>query len=185
MSFLSGRHRGILTLATEVASLIQERHFTQTALCRRIEERLAALVRTDDWLEEQWRTVSPTSYRRTPLHEDPAGRFSIGCFVWAPGQFTPIHDHRSWGVIGVLQTGIAAVNYRLATDGTLTETSRSRLPAGATTFVNAEIGDIHKVGNPSPFPAITIHVYGTTFANVCKSQYSPPRQTEQLYESYV
>ena len=37
------------------------------------------------------------------MHAEPDGSFSVVGLVWRPGQITPIHDHVTWCVIGVLQ----------------------------------------------------------------------------------
>ena len=39
------------------------------------------------WLPKEARRSSPNSYHRHLLHEDPAGRFSIGSFVCRTGRF--------------------------------------------------------------------------------------------------
>ena len=45
----------------------------------------------------------PAGYQTHRLHAEPDGSFSIAAMVWRPGQVTPIHDHVSWCVTGVLQ----------------------------------------------------------------------------------
>lgn len=47
------------------------------------------------------------------MHEDPDGRFPIGCIVWSPGQHTPIHDQAGWGVAGVAAGALRETSYRL------------------------------------------------------------------------
>jgi predicted metal-dependent enzyme (double-stranded beta helix superfamily) len=37
------------------------------------------------------------------LYAEPYGTFSIVVLVWCPGQVTPIHDHVTWCVFGVIQ----------------------------------------------------------------------------------
>src|SRR5690349_12130266 len=38
-----------------------------------------------------------------PLYVEPDGSFSIVAVVWPPGHVTPIHDHTTWCVFGVVQ----------------------------------------------------------------------------------
>jgi len=64
---------------------------------------LADLVAVDDWLPDEYATPSPVRYQQYLLHCDPLERFSVVSFVWGPGQSTPIHDHRVWGLVGVLR----------------------------------------------------------------------------------
>ncbi|MAJ28453.1 MAG: hypothetical protein CMJ92_03520, partial [Planctomycetes bacterium] len=56
---------------------------------------------TDEFLDQF--EGSSQKYTRHLLHADPEDRFSLLALVWKPGQGTPIHDHPSWGVIGVLR----------------------------------------------------------------------------------
>jgi predicted metal-dependent enzyme (double-stranded beta helix superfamily) len=46
---------------------------------------------------------SPTAYSRNLIYEAPDGGLSLYAIVWLPGQWTPIHDHGSWGVVGVVE----------------------------------------------------------------------------------
>ena len=105
-----------------------------------------------------------SSYSRHLLYADPEDRFSLMCLVWRPGQGTPIHDHPSWGVLGVLHGRMRFVNY--AHD----EISGHRCLVPVETFVAAKgsVGtvyppmvDIHRMENASREElAVTIHCYG-------------------------
>ena len=67
------------------------------------ERLLRDLVRHDDWLPGAFAVPSPESYRQYLLYCDPLERFSVVSFVWQPGQRTPIHDHLTWGLVGVMR----------------------------------------------------------------------------------
>ena len=45
----------------------------------------------------------PDHYARNAVHIDEAGGPSLYVLVWRPGQWTPVHDHGTWGVVGVVQ----------------------------------------------------------------------------------
>jgi predicted metal-dependent enzyme (double-stranded beta helix superfamily) len=66
-------------------------------------ELLGTLVSRDDWLPERFAQADPDRYQQLLLHCDPLERFSVVSFVWGPGQRTPIHDHCTWGLIGMLR----------------------------------------------------------------------------------
>ena len=100
----------------EVDRLHREHH--QTApLLDAVAQRLAALVRYDDWLPEEYTLPHPHQYQQYLLHADSGERFSIVSFVWGPGQATPIHDHRVWGAIGMLRGAEENQRYQLDADG--------------------------------------------------------------------
>jgi len=64
---------------------------------------LKQLIEHDDWLPDAFAQPHPDRYQQYLLHVDSAQRFSIVSFVWGAGQKTPIHDHRTWGLIGMLR----------------------------------------------------------------------------------
>jgi 3-mercaptopropionate dioxygenase len=95
------------------------------------------------------------------LHVEPDGSFSLLAIVWRRGQWTRIHDHVTWCVFARLQGDVTEELYHLdAPSETLVPAGRRRCTAGT---VRCELppGDIHRLGNPDPAPAITLHVYGT------------------------
>jgi hypothetical protein len=48
-------------------------------------------------------TGDPDPYKSEVLYSEPDGSLSIVALVWRPGQVTPIHDHVTWCVFGVIQ----------------------------------------------------------------------------------
>ena len=96
---------------------------TQTALDELVKGVRAAVSRHADWRETarlvadelernlpspgvltaEQRVGDPDGYRSHALHTEPDGSFSIVALIWRPGQMTPIHDHVTWCVFGVLQ----------------------------------------------------------------------------------
>ena len=80
---------------------------------------LAQLVSHDDWLPDEFAQPDPERYQQFLLHADSRQRFSIVSFVWGPGQSTPIHDHRVWGLIGMLRGSEYSQGFERGTDGAL------------------------------------------------------------------
>ena len=100
---------------------------------------------------------------------EPGGAFSIAVMVWRPGQATPIHDHVSWCVTGVLQ-GIEYVEIFAPGPGgrCLTEVIRRQHPPG-TVAGFAPPGDIHRVRNCGSGIAVSLHLYGANLAELGSS----------------
>lgn len=122
---------------------------------------LRELVSRDDWLDPQFAVPHPQYYRQYLLHADPQDRYSVVSFVWGPGQKTPIHDHCTWGAIGMLRGAEVGQAYTQR-DGTLAAGEAERLEPGDVAFVSPSIGDIHVVRNAyDDRVSISIHVYGT------------------------
>jgi len=80
---------------------------------------LSQLVSHDDWLPDDFARPDPERYQQYLLHADSRQRFSIVSFVWGPGQSTPIHDHRVWGLIGMLRGAEYSQGFKRNGDGAL------------------------------------------------------------------
>ena len=107
--------------------------------------------------------------------------FSARLYIYEPGQYTPVHDHNSWGVYGCFSGNVEVVRYRRQDDETrdgyaqLRETDRIMLLPGDTSVVRPLNGGIHQAGNPSSGTCVMLSVYGTPIRRVYVNQYDPMR----------
>jgi 3-mercaptopropionate dioxygenase len=146
---------------------------TQHADWQRTAELVAAELRKNlpapEVLTDEERAGDPGEYRCHVLHAEPDGSFSVTAMVWRPGQVTPIHDHVTWCVFGVIQGAEYEELYSLAADGShLTEVGRSQNDVGEVSGF-APPGDIHRVRNCGQDVAISIHVYGADITRLGSS----------------
>jgi len=124
------------------------------------------LCADDRWLPEAKRTGSPDCYTRHLLHRDPENRFVVLALVWMPGQMTPIHDHSCWGVMGIVENSLEEVCYDRLDDGSRTdfaELEQSRgtdVGRGSVAYLLPPFEEIHRIGNTTDKPTISLHVYG-------------------------
>jgi predicted metal-dependent enzyme (double-stranded beta helix superfamily) len=125
---------------------------------------LRAQLPTPDVLTPEQRVGDPDRYRSHTLHVEPDGSFSIVGLVWRPGQITPIHDHVTWCVFGVVQ----GVEHEELFDADLNPIGESDNHTGDVSGF-APPGDIHRVHNISDETAISIHIYGTDVARIGSS----------------
>jgi 3-mercaptopropionate dioxygenase len=127
------------------------------------------LLRGDrSFLRPQHLLSDPDHYRRNAIYICPEGSLSLFALVWLPGQWTPVHDHGSWGVVGVLQ-GLLEERSFMAADGEITADDGIHLKRGGV-FVLPENAlssfvpnpdHIHMTGVPVERPmAVTLHLYG-------------------------
>jgi len=111
----------------------------------------------------------PAGYQTHVIHVEPGGSFSIAVMVWRPGQVTPIHDHVSWCVTGVMQGTEYEEIFAPGPGGQhLTEVIRRQNPPG-TVAGFAPPGDIHRVRNCGSGIAVSLHVYGANLAELGSS----------------
>jgi predicted metal-dependent enzyme (double-stranded beta helix superfamily) len=132
---------------------------------------LADLVAHDDWLPDAFAQADPQRYQQYLLHADPLERFSVVSFVWGAGQFTPIHNHTVWGLIGVLRGQEISQSFAQSLDGRWIKKDQPHtLAQGQVEVVSPSIGDVHRVSNAlADQTSISIHVYGANIGAVERS----------------
>lgn len=146
---------------------------------------LQELVSHDDWLPEEFAQPHPDHYQQYLLHADSRQRFSIVSFVWGPGQETPVHDHKVWGLIGMLRGAEDAQNYEITATGLQPVGEAVRLSPGQVEAVSPTIGDIHKVSNAyQDQVSISIHVYGANIGAVHRAVYRPDGSEKLFISGY-
>jgi predicted metal-dependent enzyme (double-stranded beta helix superfamily) len=134
---------------------------------------LAQLLSEDDWLPDEYAVPHPQFYQQFLLHADPLERFSIVSFVWGPGQITPIHDHRVWGLLGILRGAEISTSYKRLADGTLQPEPEAYFGPGTIVAVSPTLGDIHSIRNAhADQVSISIHIYGGNIGGVQRSIFS-------------
>jgi len=112
----------------------------------------------------------PDHYARNLIYDAPDRSLSLYAVVWLPGQWTPVHDHGSWGVVGVVEGVLEERSYvrlspdRGADDGiVLARGGVILLGPGAVTSFVPNPDHIHVTGVPADRPrAISLHLYGRT-----------------------
>jgi 3-mercaptopropionate dioxygenase len=156
----------------------------EATILARLAPKLEQLVERDDWLPDAYAAAGGSHYRQYLLYADPLDRFSIVSFVWGPGQGTPIHDHRVWGLVGVLRGEEVSVGYHRQADGSLRAGAPERLAAGRVVSVSPQIGDIHAISNGlSDASSISIHVYGGNIGRVSRAVYDAATGTARDFIS--
>lgn len=123
---------------------------------------------SQDFLEPQHYRGNPDHYARNLVYQAPDDSLSLYVLVWRPGQWTPVHDHGSWGVVAVLEGVLEERSYvRLSPDRDADEGIRLArggvilLGRGAVTSFVPNPDHIHATGVPDGRPrAVSLHLYG-------------------------
>ena len=110
----------------------------------------------------------PSHYARNAIYICPDGELSLFALVWRPGQWTPVHDHGSWGVVGVVE-GLLEERAYMSADGEIFGDASIRLrrggvvllnPGAVTTFV-PNPDHIHMTGVAAERSrCVSLHLYG-------------------------
>jgi predicted metal-dependent enzyme (double-stranded beta helix superfamily) len=158
---------GLAGLVDEVRAAV-DRHPDWGRAAALVADALRRRLPGPDLLTAEERAGDPTTYQSHLLHVQPDGAFSILAVVWRPGQVTPIHDHVTWCVVGVVQGVEHEELFGCPTGEYLVRRGDSANPAGSVTGF-APPGDIHRVHNPTDRTTISLHVYGTDISRIGSS----------------
>jgi predicted metal-dependent enzyme (double-stranded beta helix superfamily) len=125
------------------------------------------------FLEPMHYRSSDAGYTRNLIFEAADKSLSLYALIWLPGQWTPVHDHGSWGVVGVLEGVLEERSYvRLSPDRgadegiELARGGIMLLGSGAVTSFVPNPDHIHITGVPHGRPrVVSLHLYGRTMSN--------------------
>ncbi len=129
-------------------------------------QRLAA--RAEEFLSEDHTRSEPEHYARNAIHIAPSGNLSLFALVWLPGQWTPVHDHGSWGVVGIVR-GVLEERSYMSASGDIVADEGIRLKRGGVILLNPgsvssfvpNPDHIHMTGVPEGRePCVSLHLYG-------------------------
>ena len=101
------------------------------------------------------------------LYLNPKRLFSLRMFLYGPGDYTPIHDHNSWGVSGASMGELRVIRFAREDDGTvegyarLRKTAQVHIQPGELELTRPLNDGIHQTGNPGEGITIMISVYGS------------------------
>ena len=123
---------------------------------------------TPDQMQED-----PKTYARNAIHLGDADGTSLFALVWLPGQWTPIHDHGTWGVVGILE-GVLEERSFLPVNNFKESNEKYELQTGGTVLLNSgSVGTfvpnpdhIHVTGVPQDRKkVVSLHLYGRRMNN--------------------
>ena len=101
------------------------------------------------------------------LYLNPKRLYSLRMFLYGPGDFTPIHDHSSWGVSGAAVGELGVIRYARQDDGSiegyaqLLQAAPVYLQPGEIELTRPLNEGIHQTGNPVDGTTIMISIYGS------------------------
>jgi 3-mercaptopropionate dioxygenase len=129
---------------------------------------LELIEHAGSFLEPRHYRSDTAGYTRNLIYDAPDASLSLYSIVWLPGQWTPVHDHGSWGVVGVVEGVLEERSYvRLSPDrGADQDIHLARggvvlLRHGAVTSFVPNPDHIHVTGVPAERArAVSLHLYG-------------------------
>ncbi len=128
------------------------------------------VLEAPEFLEPTHRQGCPDHYARNLIFAGDDDALSLFTLVWAPGQWTPIHDHGTWGVVGIVE-GVLEEQAFVRVDKPpaknpdegidLIPGGLVLLPAGAVSTFVPTPDLIHETGvAENREPTVSLHLYG-------------------------
>lgn len=178
------QHHRLRDFVAQLAALLDQQP-DEAVILERGSELLRPLLQHDDWLDDAFAQPHPQHYQQYLLYADAQQRFSVVSFVWGPGQQTPVHDHRVWGLIGMLRGAEVSQGFRLDNGGLVADGAPVRLEPGHIDAVSPRVGDIHRVSNAfDDRVSLSIHVYGANIGAVSRAVYSEDGSEKPFISGY-
>jgi len=173
------RLRGFIQAMTRLA----DRNTSEAEWLEEGSALLRDLIRHDDWLPAALAEPGPT-YRQYLLHCDPLERFSVVSFVWGIGQRTPVHNHKVWGLVGMLRGAEISTTMHPEPGRPMRTGQVDRLAPGEVVGVGSGEDDAHWVTNAlTDRPSISIHVYGGNIGAIPRHTFDPETSAQKPFIS--
>jgi 3-mercaptopropionate dioxygenase len=132
---------------------------------RALEPLLHRALDGPDWEDSRYATVTANGRPGFDYYRNPQTSLHIYSVLFRPEFPTPVHDHVTWGLIGVYSGTQRTTRYRREDDGAtpghcrVTEVADELLTHGAT-YPLLPPNDIHRIEVVSPEPGLSVHVLG-------------------------
>ena len=153
----------------------QEKLFDRGSDC------LTRLINNPDAIPERFRQPVGVGRRANHgswlLHHNPDSGLLVTTVVWGPGDHAAPHDHRTWGMIGVMdnlltETRFRRVDDRQRADWARLEQDRSAtVKPGEVSLLIPEVDEIHQMDNYTDRPTVEVHVYGQDLRGLERVRY--------------
>ena len=142
---------------------------------------LARLVNNPDAIPERFRQPVGSGRRSNHgswlLHHNPDSGLLVTSVVWGPGDHAAPHDHRTWGMIGVMDNLLTETRFRRVDDRQRADWARleqdraATVKPGEVSLLIPEVDEIHQMDNHTDRPTVEIHVYGQDLRGLERVRY--------------
>ena len=145
---------------------------------RELKPLVERVVWDDALFEERYRAEPENGRPRYMYHSAPDGSLQVYVVEFAPGMPTPVHDHVTWGLIGIAGGEQRTARYTRTDDGSNHERasldliSDEVLTRGAV-YQLLPPEDIHRIETVGDSPSYSLHVLGVDLGRQKRNIYDP------------
>jgi predicted metal-dependent enzyme (double-stranded beta helix superfamily) len=166
----------VAAFARDLDTVVAEAGVDHRALVERAKPLLGRLLADMRWLDARYAEPRGGSVQYL-LHQHPSSAYSIVSVVFNTDYATAVHDHGTWGIVGVWRGAEHEERFRRTDDGSRADYAVLRsagaavnLPGGVTHLLPPD-AEIHRITNQAPHPSCSIHVYGGDLNGKLRHQY--------------
>src|SRR4051794_10962434 len=166
----------VAAFARDLDALVAEHGADYPAIVAQAKPLLERLLADMQWLDARYAAPQGGSVQYL-LHKHPADAYSIVSVVFNTDYATAIHDHTTWGLVGVWRGAEREERFQPPDDGARPGFAALR-PAGevvnhpgTVTHLLPPDAEIHRITNEAPHPSCSIHVYGGDLNGKLRHQY--------------
>jgi 3-mercaptopropionate dioxygenase len=159
----------------EVRTIVRE-DGGEPVVTAKVADGLQSLLRERNVLDPRYTRPKSDNYVLYPVWVEPDGSFCVATAVWDVGQVTPVHDHGTWGVIGIYQGVEHEVRFKpevMSGEVRVRQAEERNIPERQVIVCCTSDHDIHRVSCGSGIPCVGIHVYGADIGSIQRHAYNP------------
>lgn len=140
------------------------RHSEQKPLVAAIVQSMQKLMSSLELSPEFVESIK-SGQRDGRIYTSPENGFFVQVFHWPAGVKTPVHNHNTWGVMGILHNQLHVTEYSLTAleaEGQfdVSQTHDYQAQRGAIIYLTAPDDEIHQIVNDSEHESLSVHIYG-------------------------
>ena len=142
---------------------------------------LERLVNSADSIPAEFRVplgVGPRPNHASRLLYQGDSGLQVTAVVWGAGEHLGPHDHRTWGMIGILENALTETRYRRVDDrevdgyAKLEKDRTATFKPGEITLLIPDVDEIHQMDNHTDRPTVEIHVYGADLRGLERNSFN-------------
>lgn len=172
---ISKEYYGLNQFIEDIEEIVRKYH-KESDLLQHIRPLLYDLINISDSIPEEAFIPRNDRFADNLIYLSKDKRLSIIGSVWLPGQYTPIHDHLTWALVGMHEgEEIESIYKKIYDDSSnkivLEQTSNKTNNKGHISVLGKDY--MHRIENTSDKLSSSIHVYGIDLGNVKRRSYDP------------
>jgi len=184
--------REFVAIAKEI---ISSTAYNRTETLNALEPHFAALLKKENWLPKHFAKPNLDSglgggIGQWLLYRSQERSLIIFSLVIPPYEVTPVHDHLSWGMVGLYQGKQEETVYRrvdsIEREGyaQIETVGTYQVKTGDIYHLLPPDNDIHSVKATTVFaPSISIHIMGNDTGSIWRHRYYPEQNSVQSFRS--